>query len=274
MASSSYFGFGRKPGLNGNSIYFAMTEDFNDDTTTGGKVKELDEGSVLDTTKTVTSPVKGYTTTTRSDDYSKMNSSDGSNKFVPVAGINYIGGTGHKPVLPEKDKIIEILEGKDKNIAKKHIASMYATPTLNNCLGIVDNNWQNDDKGINKFKYEQQMDNVADNISKTMQYQQAESTYIGLPNLYNCINAKSQKYYYNIPSPIVEKYVIEGTKTDNEQTEHKIAEAKKTFKKIPNVQQFSSQDEYTTTFGNASETYTSYNFDITTTESEYAFNVS
>ncbi|EJW80277.1 hypothetical protein WUBG_08814, partial [Wuchereria bancrofti] len=60
----------------------------------------------------------------------------------------------------------------------------------------------------------------------------AESTYIGLPNLYNCINAKSQKYYYNIPSPIVEKYVIEGTKTDNEQTEHKIAEAKKTFKKF------------------------------------------
>ncbi|VDN87253.1 unnamed protein product [Brugia pahangi] len=96
MASSSYFGFGRKPGLNGNSIYFAMTEEFNDDTMTGTKVKQLDEA------KNVTSPVTGYTTTTRSDDYSKMNSSDGSNIFVPVAAINCISGIGHKPVLPEK----------------------------------------------------------------------------------------------------------------------------------------------------------------------------
>ncbi|VDO39568.1 unnamed protein product [Brugia timori] len=264
MASSSYFGFGRKPGLNGNSIYFAVTEEFNDDTMTGRKVKQLDE------VKNVTSPVTGYTTTARSDDYSKMNSSDGSNIFVPVAAINCISGIGHKSILPEKDKIIEIMEGNDKNIIKKHIASVYATPTLNNSLDIIDSNWQNAGEGMNKFKYEQQMDNVADNISKTMQYQQAESTYIGLPNLYNCINAKNQKYYYNIPSPITEKYVIEGAKTDNEQTEHKIAEVNK---KIQNPQPFSSQDEYTT-FGNASEIYTSYNFDITTTESEYAFNVS
>lgn len=43
MATSCYFGFGRKPGLNGNSIYFTTAEDFNDSNATMGQVKQMDK---------------------------------------------------------------------------------------------------------------------------------------------------------------------------------------------------------------------------------------
>ncbi|EFO16480.1 hypothetical protein LOAG_12026 [Loa loa] len=99
----------------------------------------------------------------------------------------------------------------------------------------------------------------------------AESAYISMSNLYNCINGKSKEHYYYIPPPIIEKYVIEGTETDTEHTENKIPEAKKSFKEISNPSQFSSRDAHT--FGSSSEAYTAYKFEISTIESEYAFNV-
>ncbi|EFO16481.1 hypothetical protein LOAG_12027 [Loa loa] len=144
MASSHYLEFGREPGINGNSIYFTTAEDFSGSTVTSGQVKQMDEGKV---TSSITND-----TTIKSDDYCKLNISNDSNIFIPTKGTNCAARIGRKAIIRD-----ETTEGKDKNVRKQQIVSMYATPALNNCRDIIDGNWQNDDEGMNKFKNKQEL---------------------------------------------------------------------------------------------------------------------
>uniref|UniRef100_A0A8R1TJD0 Uncharacterized protein n=1 Tax=Onchocerca volvulus TaxID=6282 RepID=A0A8R1TJD0_ONCVO len=139
MESSSYFGFGRKPGFKGNSIYYTIDEEFISSDVTTGPINQI-----------------------------------------------------------YKD---EIMESNDKN-ATKHLLSMYATPTLNNIRSIID-----DDNGMDNSIYPQQANNttITEDTdskimpSKQMQMPSAESIYIDMPNLYNCINTSNgHKQYYDI----------------------------------------------------------------------------
>ncbi|CAG9535138.1 unnamed protein product [Cercopithifilaria johnstoni] len=250
MTSSCYFGFDRKPGLNGNSIYLMAAEDCDNNIKTAREItqKEL----MIDSMKNATNPIA---VDIRSNNYSKMCIPDDSDMFISNLGMNHTDKTGNKLTIRD-----EITNENAKNVAERNIISMYAKPTLNNNYGIINGNWQikEDNDGMDKFNYH----NV-----------QAESAYIGMPNLYNFSNIKGQKNHYNIRPPKFEKYVIEEPIAEqDEDTEYKIPETKEPYKNIINSQQFSDQND-AQTFDNTSEAYTTYNFDVTTIESEYAFNV-
>ncbi|KAM3718880.1 Uncharacterized protein ACO02O_10818 [Dirofilaria immitis] len=271
MVSSCYLGFGRKPGLKGNSIYYTMDEDFTDSTMTTRPIKKMYEESMLYPTKGINHPNTDDITST--GDYRRRNISSGSNTFISALGINHNNRTECKPTLQN-----EIMEKKDKNEAK-YILSVYAAPTLCNTRDIIDNDWQDDNDETDKCMHTQQTDNIttmADTVTKIMPYQQiemqsVESTYINMPNLYNCINNNDYRHYYNIRSPKMEKYVIEASKEGDEFIEHKILKAKNSYKKIQSSQQFSSHDDHTSE--NISNTYTACNIDINAINSEYVFNI-
>uniref|UniRef100_A0A0R3RHA0 Uncharacterized protein n=1 Tax=Elaeophora elaphi TaxID=1147741 RepID=A0A0R3RHA0_9BILA len=251
MALSCYFGFGRRPGLNGNSVYLATAEDFIDGTEETGRIKSMDKmAAMTDETKDSTSPIFDNTTAL-SIDYSKMDISNSSNLPTPALGLNCTDKTGNKLAIQS-----EITGEKVMDVPKQCILSMYEISTLNNSRAIIDSDWQNDNEEMNKIK------------------QQTESAYIDIPNLYNCINIESQKHCQNIRLPIIEKYVIEKVKMEHDENkEHEILEAKKSSEKIENSQQFSTAQVGEHTSANVSDTYTACNWDLTTTESEYAFDV-
>ncbi|VBB32109.1 unnamed protein product [Acanthocheilonema viteae] len=251
MATSCYFDFGRKPGLNGNSVYFITT---GDNKPTAGQIKQTDKGSMMDAMEDATNLITDDTIN-QPNDYSKINISNAANTFIPALGTNYNEEMANNLAI--------------QSVSKQHIVSTYAMPTLNNTHGIIDGNWQNDDDGMDKFKHKQQMDSLStvaidDDSISTIQSRkkQTESAYINMPNLYNCINISDQEHHRIIRSPIIEKYVIEKPEMENDKdAEDKIL--------IPNFKQFS--DDYTP--DDISDMYTTYNFDVSTIESEYAFNI-
>uniref|UniRef100_A0A915Q317 NAC domain-containing protein n=1 Tax=Setaria digitata TaxID=48799 RepID=A0A915Q317_9BILA len=275
MTSSCYVGSGRQPGLNGNSVYLSTDHDdfLNSMITTGQIGHQINKGhKELMPISEINSSTKRTGDNGNLDGYNLTangNNSDTLNMFIPASGMDRI--TSESPV---QGKVI--MENEENT--PKYLPSIYAVPALNNVYDVIDGDWQNDSAAINNFTNDDKAINAAncgDNIQEMMPNTRvrmpAESSYICIPNLYNYVNKQNQQQRYQIRPPIIDKYVIETTKTENEHMESKttvdVAKFHEKIQKLPE----SSQDNYT--FSDETDTNTAWNIEITAPNSEYAFNV-